>query len=114
MIPRGVDEDDKVTGIMRKKICQLLHVGHLGEVKSERAAEKGYYWPSMANQVKQEVKDCEVCQANAKSQADEPPPELNEFASRPMEKVSSDIFHHGDDNWLVLCDWYMDSALQNV
>ena len=88
-----MDEDGKVTGHMRKKICQLLHVGHLGKVKSERAAEKRYYWPSMDNQVKQEVKDCEACRNNAKSQASEPPPEQNEFAERPMEKVSSDIFH---------------------
>ena len=106
VIPRGVDEDGKVTGHMRKNTSKLLHVGHLGEVKTARAAERRYYWPSMYHEVKQEVKDCEACRNNAKKQAPEPPAEKHEFAERPMQKMSLDIFHFGSHNWLILVDWF--------
>ena len=43
VIPRGVDESGQVTGQMRRKISKLLHVPHLGEVKTARAAERRYY-----------------------------------------------------------------------
>ena len=100
-----MDEDGKVTGHMRKKISKLLHVGHLGEVKTVRDAQRRYYWPSMYHEVKQEVKYCEACRNNAKKQAPEPPPQKHEFAERPMQKISSDIFHFGNQNWLILADW---------
>ena len=31
---------------------------------------------------------------------------MDELASRPMEKVSVDIFHHGGKSWLILTDWF--------
>ena len=60
----------------------------------------------MYHEVKQEVKDCEACRNNAKNQAPEPPAEKHEFAERPMQKMSSDIFHFGSQNYLILVDWY--------
>ena len=106
VIQRGVDESGQVTGQMRRKISKLLHVPHLGEVKTARAAERRYYWPSMYHQVRQEVKGCEACRNNAKNQAPEPPAGKHEFTERPMQKMSSDIFHFGSQNWLILFDWY--------
>ena len=57
-IPRGTDENGKIDGSMRKKIVKLLHIPHLGEVKTGRAAEKRYHWPTMWHEVCQEVKNC--------------------------------------------------------
>ena len=44
-IPRGTEENGKIDGSMRKKIVNLLHIPHLGEVKTGRAAEKRYIGP---------------------------------------------------------------------
>ena len=111
-IPRGTDEDGKVDGSMRKKISKLLHIPHLGEIKTSRAAERFYFWPTMYNEIYQEVKDCEICLINSRSQAPEPPPQKHEFADYPMQKCSSDIFHFGADSWLILMDCTQDSALR--
>ena len=65
-----------------------------------------YYWPQMANDVRQTVKTCEMCPTNNRAQATEPPPVMDELASRPMQKVSCDIFHHGGNSWLIMTDWF--------
>ena len=35
-----------------------------------------------------------------------PPPLQEEFASYPMQKMSSDLFHFGSNTWLILVDWF--------
>ena len=94
-IPRGMDKNGKVDGLMRRKIVKLLHVPHLREVKTGGAAEKRSHWPTMWNEVCQEVKSCETCINNANFQPAEPPPQEHEFASYPMQKCSADLFHFG-------------------
>ena len=65
-----------------------------------------YYWPDMQDQVWQMVKTCETGQINARAQVSEPPPVMDEIASRPMQKISCDIFHHSGNSWLIVTDWF--------
>ena len=81
-------------------------IPHLGEIKTGRAAERRYYWPAMWQQVVRECKDCDTCVRNQQSQASEPPPEEEDLASYPMEKMSADLCHFEGDPWLVLVAWY--------
>ena len=71
-----------------------------------KAAEKRYYWPSMWQQVTQECKDCDTCIRNQQSQPAEPPPEHEDLASYPMEKMSADLCHFDGDTLLILVDWF--------
>ena len=105
-MPRGTNAEGIVDGSLRKRISNCLHIPHLGELKTSRAAAARYFWPLMDNEVQQIVKDCEVCLTNSRSQAVEPPPEKDEFAEYPMQKMSYDPFHFGSDTWLILVDWY--------
>ena len=105
-VPRGVDEMGVSDGHLRRKIARRLHIPHLGEIKTGRAAERRYYWPAMWQQVVRECKDCDTCVRNQQSQASEPPPEEEDLASYPMEKMSADLCHFEGDTWLVLVDWY--------
>ena len=105
-VPRGTDESGKCDGNLRRKIVKLLHVPHMGEVKAGRAAERRYYWPSMWNQVSQECKDCDICVKNQKGRPNEPPPEEEDLAEYPMQKMSADLMHFDGNTWLVLVDWF--------
>ena len=60
----------------------------------------------MWQQVAQECKDCDTCIRNQQSQPAEPPPEKEDLASYPMEKMSADLCHFDGDTWLVLVDWF--------
>ena len=42
-IPRGADKEGVVDGSLKKKVTELLHIPHLGAVKTGRAAEQRYY-----------------------------------------------------------------------
>ena len=107
VIPQVVQEDDaSKPGDLCKLICKKIHTAHLGETKSCRAAVLRYYWPGMQEQVRATVKSFEACQVNARQQPLEPPPVQDKIASRPMEKVSCDLFHYGNNTWLITIDWF--------
>ena len=105
-VPRGVDDAGVCNGHLRKKIVKLLHVPHMGELKAGRAAEKRYFWPTMWNQVAQECRDCEICVKNQQSLPDEPPPEKEDLAEYPMQKMSADLMHFEGITWLIMVDWF--------
>ena len=105
IIPQGRQEDGS-PGTLRRDICRRIHTAHLGESKSVRAAEAIYFWPNMAEQVRATVKNCDACQITARSQPLEPPPNFDEIACRPMEKVSCDLFHFGNKTYLILVDFF--------
>ena len=43
-------------------VLKLLHEPHQGQTKTLKLAEQLYYWPGMANDVKQITNSCESCQ----------------------------------------------------
>ena len=106
VIPRGVDENGQIDNNLRKKICKLLHVPHMGETKTAKAAELRYFWPGMTNMVQQECRNCVTCVTHQQSQPTQPPVEKEDLSSYPMEKISTDIFHFDGLCWLIVNDWF--------
>ena len=105
IIPQGRQEDGSPRSL-RKDICRRLHTSHMGESKSVRAAETIYYWPHMAEQVRATVKNCDACQVTARAQPIQPPPDHDEIACKPMEKVSVDLFHYSNKTYLIMVDFF--------
>ena len=44
-IPRGTDEDGVIDGSLRKMVTEWIHIPHLEEIKTGRAAEQRYCCP---------------------------------------------------------------------
>ena len=92
----------------QKKVLELLHLPHLGVVRSKAAARCRYYWPSMNNQVEQLVASCEECAYFEPSKPQEPQirPKVKEETLRAFERVGVDVFHVGSKKYLALVDYY--------
>ena len=106
-IPRGVDDvSGQIDGHLRKQICEKLHIPHAGERKTIKAGMKRYFWPSMKEQLTKICQDCDICLETSRMQAAEPPPHVEDLASYPMEKLSTDLFHFRGKTFLILVDWF--------
>ena len=107
VIPRGVSEiTGQVDGHLRKKICANLHIPHVGEKKTIKAGTKRYFWPNIREQLSKVCQDCDICVETSNQQAAEPPPHMDDLASYPMEKLSTDLFHFKGKTFLILIDWF--------
>ena len=90
---------------MRQKIKENLHLGHNGIDATLRQAREHVYWPGMNQEIKEWIATCETCQENAISQAPQPMmPHL--IPDRPWAKIGIDLFHHNNDNYLVMVCYF--------
>ena len=106
VIPKGVDDQGNCDGHLRKHILDLLHVPHLGVVKSCKAAAQHYHWPNMHQEVAQRCQDCQTCEANMKKNKEEPPVPKHDLAAYAMEFVGSDLFHFDGNIYLIVVDFF--------
>ena len=89
----------------RQEVLRLLHLPHAGIVKTRKAAQQLYYWPSMTKEVQQVVESCAQCQELQASQSLEPMVEP-QVTRTPMEAVGVDLCEYGGTTWLVMVDRY--------
>lgn len=68
-------------------------------------ARQSVSWPGISNNIRQMVKDCEICnrhqQAQPKLLAMQP-----DLPTRPWEKLGSVIFQFNGPNYLIIVDYY--------
>ena len=89
----------------RQDILKKLHEGHLGVQKCKSRAKDIMYWPSMSQDIEDEVKKCAICATYRNSNQKEPllPHTVPE---RPWAKLGSDIFTFGGRDYLVVVDYF--------
>ena len=46
---------------IRGKVREILHTPHLGEGSTFRRARECLLWPNMSAEIKQTVKECDIC-----------------------------------------------------
>lgn len=87
----------------RKKILELLHVSHAGIYKTKKLAQQLYFWHGINHDIKEMITRCSPCQEHLPRP---PVDDLQAFppASKPMEKVSVDIFEYAGKHYLVMVD----------
>ena len=51
----------------RKKLLEIIHETHLGEGAMVATARRIWWWPSMANQIRQLYRNCQVCMLEGRS-----------------------------------------------
>lgn len=88
----------------RKKIIELLHIGHCGINKSIQLAKERFYWPGMISEIRSSVEDCKKCLALRKSQQREK--QETQKAKEPMSHIGSDIFEYKQKKCIVITDRY--------
>ena len=86
----------------RPELLRRLHRAHAGETKTLRTARASYFWPNMANEIRQMVRTCSACQKLRPSQSDEPSIVSPMAATRPMEALGMDLFHEGGEHLLIV------------
>ena len=74
---------------LREKVLKELHVGHVGMTRMKMLGRGYCWWPSMDQEVEQEVSGCEACIENARN------PNVSilhpwEMASRPWSRIHVD------------------------
>ncbi|XP_062534191.1 uncharacterized protein K02A2.6-like [Armigeres subalbatus] len=102
--------NDKIVlpSCLRRKAMESAHGGHVGEVAMKRIMREFFWWPRMASETEQFVKDCQTC--CMLSRRNPPLP----FSSRdlpdgPWEIVQTDFLSipgYGSGDFLTVVDTY--------
>ena len=88
----------------RANTLQCLHEGHCGYGKTIQTARSLYYWPSMKQDIRNMIDNCEACQQLRPSKPLEP--FITTSANFPMEQISIDLMHVGSKTYMVTADRY--------
>ena len=98
-----------VPAAARKSVLRKLHEAHPGITRMYRTARDLYYWPGLKNDVASIVATCDACQTRL---ACLPVDNLvASKASAPMERVSTDLFHYGNCDYLLFVDRFSNFPL---
>ena len=90
---------------MRKEIMQEIHLPHLGEEYTLRAARQYAYWPLMSSEIKDMVSKCDACQTHKDSQQKETLIS-HEIPDRPFQFISADLMTINNQDYLITVDHY--------
>ena len=90
---------------LRPQVLEATHIGHQGETKCLLLARQSVFWPGISGDIRQMVKNCELC--NKHQQAQQKLPAMQpDLPTRPWEKLGSDIFQFDGAKYLVIVDYY--------
>lgn len=96
-----------VPAFMRPQLIARAHSSHLGPDACVRRARDVLFWPSMADQIKDQVQSCEVCNDFLARQQREPLM-THKIPETPWSKLAQDLFTLGDESYLVTVDYFSD------
>jgi hypothetical protein len=88
----------------RRAILAALHASHSGYVKTMELARQTFFWPGMANEIRQFVARCPACVGVLASQTAEPLASMRATAEYPMQAVATDLFESASKSFLVMVD----------
>ena len=87
------------------KVLQSIHEGHLGIEKCKSRARMCVYWPNINDSIEQLVKNCSVCNKYGRANQKEPL-QQHPVPSRPWEKIGTDYFTIGTQDYLLVVDYF--------
>ena len=88
----------------RAEILAIIHSSHLGIEKCKARARGVMYWPGMSVDIEECISNCQICKKFQRRNQKEPmiPHEIPEL---PWNKLGSDIFQFGGDDYVVIVDY---------
>ena len=90
---------------LRKELLSELHQSHQGIESTLRRARELIYWPGMSSEIKDHIKSCVECSANARKQQKEPLVS-HDVPDRPWAKVATDLLEYDKKDYLVTVDYF--------
>ena len=96
-----------VPASIRSQMIARAHSSHLGPDACVQRARDVPFWPSMADQIKDQVQNCEVCNDFLARQQKEPLM-THKISETPWSKVGQDLFTLSNENYLAIVDHYSD------
>ena len=101
---------------LRADMIKAIHAGHFGTAKCLKRAHKTFYWPGLANDIKNHIRDCRVCIERSPSQPNEPM--IFSESNEPFEMLHADIFQFAAKEFLVFVDnfsgWWSIASAQRM
>ena len=94
-----------IPAALRDKALQAIHAGHQGETKSILLTKESVFWPGVTTEVKEMVKGCDLCQKYQAAQ-EKLPLMQPDLATRPWEKLGTDIYELNGRHYLLVVDYY--------
>ncbi|XP_055623051.1 uncharacterized protein K02A2.6-like [Toxorhynchites rutilus septentrionalis] len=96
---------------LRQQFIEKLYTAHLGVDYTIRAARESMYWPGMAEQITNFVRNCEVCMTFSASQA-RAPMSTHQIPDFPFQRVNIDLGEVKKDgkkfHMMVMADSFSD------
>ena len=90
---------------LRSFMLSKIHESHQGIEKSKRLARDIMFWPGMSQQIADVVSRCPTC-STFKRKNQKEPMIGHEIPIRPWQKIGTDLFEIGNDNFIVLVDYF--------
>ena len=90
----------------RQKLLSLLHIPHLGETNTLRAATSRYWWLHMDKDIKQKVSGCDTCiQISSTLKREAAMPNETPLSDlKPGQDLHADFGTYKKDRYLILVD----------
>ena len=92
---------------MRAQMIAKSHTSHLGAEACVRRARDVLFWPGMANDIRNKVQSCEICNDFQTKQQKEPLM-THKIPETPWSKVGQDLCSYRGEQYLVTVDYYSD------
>lgn len=105
-----VCKDDRIVlpSSLRRRAMEAAHGGHVGQVAMKRIMREFFWWPRMASETEQFVKDCQTCCMLSRKN---PPLPISsrDLPGGPWEIVQTDFLSipgYGSGDFLTVVDTY--------
>ena len=92
---------------MRAETMSRIHSSHLGIEACLRKARDSVFWPNMSSEVKEKIKQCEIC-SEFQSKNQKQPMQSQQIPERPWSRVATDQFELYKKDYIVLVDYFSD------
>ena len=91
---------------LREEFMSLAHQSHGGICAYLRRMSESVYWPGMTTQIKQKVKNCEICMKYQENKVIKDPLMSHDTGTTPWSKIGVDICYFDNRTLLVTSDYY--------
>ena len=100
-------KDDRILipKCLRREMLVKAHIGHMGETNTINFAKDYFFWPGVTAQLKDTVKNCEICQKFARNCTKEPMIS-HKIPRQPWEEIGIDLFLYKTKQYVLFVDYF--------
>ena len=93
-----------IPSMLRRKVLEQIHDGHLGIEKCILKARDSVFWPGISNDIHKTVEKCGICKAS--SRAAKPVGNVSDMPPHAWHTLGTDLFYWNKMDYLVIGDYF--------